>query len=158
MIGRAGFLLLLALVALSFTGCGGRMPEDLGAHEGEFKACPASPNCVSSFATDQRHRIEALSIEGAPAAAWRALEAELASRPRVEIAKRSDDYLHAVFTTRIVRYRDDVEFFMNAVAGRIEIRSASRVGYGDMDANRSRIESIRSALVARGVLRAAAAD
>jgi uncharacterized protein (DUF1499 family) len=36
----------------------------------------------------------------------------------------------------------------------IAVRSASRVGYGDMGANRARIEGIRSRLAERGFVRA----
>ncbi len=155
---RAGFVTLIGLALLAVSGCGGRMPDDLGITGGEFRPCPSSPNCVSSFATDEQHRIAALAIEGAPGDAWQALELDLESRSRVEIEKRSKGYLHAVFTTKLMRYRDDVEFHLNETTGEIAVRSASRVGYGDMDANRDRVESIRAALVERGVVGALTDD
>ena len=86
-------------------------------------------------------------------AAWEALEAELVARERVVIVTSEDDYLHAVFTTKLMRYRDDVEFLLRPEQREIAVRSASRVGYGDMGANRARIESIRAALSERGVVR-----
>ena len=144
------------LAVLASFGCGGRMPEDLGFRDGSFAPCPDSPNCVSSFATDEQHGIAALAISGDPEAAWAALEAELENRPRVKIESRSTGYLHAVFTSRLMRYRDDVEFRLDGEDGEIAVRSASRVGYGDMGANRSRIESIRARLVEQGVIRASA--
>ena len=143
----AGFLLVAQV------GCGGRMPEDLGVENGRLRPCPESPNCVSSFATDEQHRIAAFAIEGSLTAAWEALEAELMARERVVIVKSGDDYLHAVFTTKLMRYRDDVEFLLRPEQREIAVRSASRVGYGDMGANRARIESIRAALSERGVVR-----
>jgi uncharacterized protein (DUF1499 family) len=144
----------LVLAVLGLMGCGGRMPGDLGADQGRLSDCPSSPNCVSSTApvSDDVHAIAALRI--APGAeieaVWAALVEELEARPRVEIVTREPDYLHAVFTTRLMRYRDDVEFLRDAGVSKIDVRSASRVGYGDMGANRARIESLRSALAEAG--------
>ena len=41
-------------------------------------------------------------------------------------------------------YVDDVEFYLNADKGIIEVRSASRLGQSDLGVNRDRIETIRS--------------
>ncbi|MEM9898790.1 MAG: DUF1499 domain-containing protein [Pseudomonadota bacterium] len=62
-----------------------------------------------------------------------------------EIVQQSDEYIAAVFTTKIMRYKDDVEFRLDDAA--VHVRSASRVGYSDLGANRKRIESLRSLLV-----------
>lgn len=152
-IARWGGWAMTGLMLVAQVGCGGRMPEDLGVENGQLRPCPESPNCVSSFATDEQHGIASLAIEGSPVPAWEALESELVARERVEIVTSEDDYLHAVFTTKLMRYRDDVEFLLRPQQGEIAVRSASRVGYGDMDANRNRIESIRMALGDRGVVR-----
>ena len=40
---------------------------------------------------------------------------------------------------------DDVEFSLDAGAGLINVRSASRVGYSDFGVNRKRVERIRAA-------------
>ncbi len=157
-IGRWGGWAMAGFLLAAGVGCGGRMPADLGVANGRLRPCPESPNCVSSFATDDRHAIAALAIEGSPAAAWEALEADLAARERVEIVRSEEDYLHAVFTTKLMRYRDDVEFLLRPQQGEIAVRSASRVGYGDMGANRNRIESIRAALGERGVVRMSTDD
>lgn len=137
-------------VAFSFAGCGGRMPTELAKEGQRFAPCPSSPNCVSSDATDALHAIEPLRLRGEPGAAWTALVAHLASLERVEIVRKHDDYVYAVFTTRLMRYRDDVEFELDRERGVVRVRSASRVGYGDMGVNRERIESIRSVLAEQG--------
>lgn len=141
-------LVLGGLVA----GCGGRMPAALADGSARLAPCPESPNCVSSEASDALHAIDAYRIRGEAEVAWKALDAQLRSLPGVEIVTASPDYVHAVFTTRLMRYRDDVEFGLDAASGRIRVRSASRVGYGDMGANRDRIESMRAALAERGVV------
>ncbi|MEC7418575.1 MAG: DUF1499 domain-containing protein, partial [Pseudomonadota bacterium] len=48
--------------------------------------------------------------------------------------------------TRLLRFVDDVEFELREEAGIIAVRSASRVGYSDLGANRRRIEKIRQAI------------
>lgn len=145
-------LAALAALFLITAGCGGRMPRALADGSGRLAPCPASPNCVSSEATDEVHAIAPLRIRGDADAAWKGLAAHLAGLPRVEVVTAENDYLHAVFTTRIMRYRDDVELALDAAAGAIRVRSASRVGYGDMGVNRARVESIRTALAAQGLV------
>ncbi len=152
---RMGGMLLLVSWAL---GCGGKMPEDLGATDGRLGGCPESPNCVSSFATDEGHQIASYTLVGKASAAWSGLSSFLAARDDVEVIKDESSYVHAVFTTALMRYRDDVEFLLRADANEIAVRSASRVGYGDMDANRNRIEEIRAALAAEGLVAASSAN
>ena len=52
----------------------------------------------------------------------------------------------------MLRFVDDVEFNLRPEAGIIAVRSASRVGYYDFGANRSRVEKLRGQLHARGVI------
>ncbi len=154
---RIGFLSALIVCVSIAAACGGRMPKELADGNGRLAPCPDSPNCVSSEATDEVHAIAAYRIQGDATAAWQALESQLAELPRVEVVTDEGGYLHAVFTTRLMRYRDDVEFELDAAAGVIRVRSASRVGYGDMGANRERIESIRAALAKGSFVEALAA-
>ncbi len=135
-------------------GCGGRLPAGLGVENDRLAPCPNKPNCVSSFATDAGHRIEPLVIRGQPDSAWTTLKALLEEDPRVERVDVDGNYVHAVFVTPLMRYRDDAEFLLQRDRGEIAVRSASRVGYGDMGANRKRIESIRARLAERGVVEA----
>lgn len=104
----------------------------------EMAPCPASPNCVSSTATDD-HAI-------APLAARPEAIAELAaivrSLPRTEIVVERPDYLRATFTSALFRFVDDVEFRVEGDL--VQLRSASRVGQGDLGVNRARIEQIRA--------------
>jgi uncharacterized protein (DUF1499 family) len=142
------------------------MPAELAEGRGRLAPCPASPNCVHSEAPDALHRIDAFRLRADvdPAAAWQAvvdlfegdLDARPAGREGVEIARSEADYLYAVFTTPVMRYRDDVELALDRNARVIRVRSASRVGYGDMGANRDRLESIRKQLADRGLVEPAA--
>ena len=54
-------------------------------------------------------------------------------------------YWHAEFTTQLLRFIDDVEFYFDGSQSLIHVRSASRQGYWDFGVNRRRVETIRSA-------------
>ena len=135
---RAGAAVLLAAAAA-------------GAQPVNPFTCPDSPNCVSSDARDS-HAIAPLRIRGTPQLAWQALEQRLQRTERVKIVSSEPDYLRAEFTTRLLRFTDDVEFELRADQGIIAMRSASRVGYYDFGANRSRLEQLRKELRAEGVV------
>ena len=53
-------------------------------------------------------------------------------------------YWHVEFTTRCLRFIDDVEFYFPESEALIHLRSASRTGYWDLGVNRKRVEEIRS--------------
>ncbi len=61
---------------------------------------------------------------------------------------KTDSYLHVEFTSRWMRFTDDLEFQLVADQGVIHVRSASRIGYSDLGANRDRVEKIRQHLAA----------
>lgn len=68
---------------------------------------------------------------------------------RAQVVSRDDGYLHAVFTSRIFRFKDDFEARLEAgsdpAEAKIHVRSASRVGYSDLGANRRRVDAVRAA-------------
>jgi uncharacterized protein (DUF1499 family) len=105
--------------------------------------CPDKPNCVSSQATDDRHRIEPLQFTGEPADAWARLKTILQAQPRTRIVSEQDGYLRAECTSRLFRFVDDVEFALRGRQGVIDVRSASRLGYSDFGVNRRRVERLR---------------
>lgn len=138
----AGWLLAGVLL---LAGCSGSPPDTLGdAHRG-LAPCPPSPNCVSSLAEDTEHHVAPLRHTLPRAEVQAALVAHLQSLDRVRITRREPGYLRAEFTSLLMRYVDDVEFWFRE-PGRIEVRSASRLGYSDLGVNRRRVESIREAM------------
>jgi uncharacterized protein (DUF1499 family) len=137
----AAWLLLLPTALL--IGCQGTRPANLGMKDGILAPCPSTPNCVSSQATDPRHRIEPLPYTGSPAEALARLAGIVGLLPRATVIARSDGYLHADFTSLLFRFVDDVEFLVDDRAKVIHVRSASQMGYSDLGVNRTRIEEIR---------------
>lgn len=107
--------------------------------------CPDSPNCVSSLAHSERHRIAPLRAGDSAESARIALITLLDSLPRVTWSQPGEQRLHAEFTTRLLPFTDDVDFYLHD-DGRVEVRSASRMGHYDFGANRRRVETLRDAL------------
>lgn len=138
--GRA---ILAAMLAGLLPACAGERPVNLGAREGRLVPCPSSPNCVSSQAADDRHRIEPLAFAGDSDAAFGRLKRILESRGDTTIIEQSADYLRAELRTTF--FVDDGEFLLDRQQRLIHVRSASRLGYSDLGKNRSRMEEIRRA-------------
>ena len=74
-----------------------------------------------------------------------ALARIVAAQPGATIVVQRDDYLYATFATALMGFVDDVEFVVDAPRGVIDVRSASRLGYGDLGVNRKRVEALRAA-------------
>ena len=134
---------LLLMPALLLIGCHGTRPANLGARDGILSPCPASPNCVSSQAPDEEHRVAPLPYTGPAGEAMARLLALVRSLPRTDVVTRTGSYLHVEFTSLLFRFVDDVEFLADDAAKVIHVRSASRLGKSDLGVNRKRIEKIR---------------
>jgi uncharacterized protein (DUF1499 family) len=126
-------------------------PHAAGLQNGKLAPCPDSPNCVSSDAPG-KHAIAPFKLKVAPAQAWTALGQVLAATPRVNVVTLSEQYIHAEFTSSVLRFVDDVELSLRPQDGIIAVRSASRVGYYDFGANRTRVETLRQQLHDLGVI------
>jgi uncharacterized protein (DUF1499 family) len=134
---------------------GGTAPADLGVREGKLKAPSASPNSVSSQADmwpghprREDARIPPLAFAGDPVRALERLKTVVAAMPGARVVETQTGYLRAEFTTRLMKFTDDAEFWLDAKAGVIHVRSASRLGESDLGVNRARVEDIRQRLAA----------
>ncbi|MBI3839081.1 MAG: DUF1499 domain-containing protein [Planctomycetia bacterium] len=120
-------------------------PTDLGLVEGHLRPCPNKPNCVSTQAGDDEHKIDPIAFSGTTQQAIERLESVVTNMPRTKIVTSQGNYMHVEFTTLIMRFVDDVEFAIDGENKTIHFRSASRVGHSDLGVNRRRMEAIRSA-------------
>lgn len=141
--GIVAALALLVVLGLGLVSLFSRRPDNLGIHDGRLAGCPDTPNCVSSQANDEAHRVAPLRFSDPADEARRRLVEILKGSPRVRIIKETETYLHAEFTSAIFRFVDDVEFLIKADSGEIEVRSASRTGRSDLGTNRRRVEVLR---------------
>jgi uncharacterized protein (DUF1499 family) len=134
------------------TSCAGTRPTDIGVSDGSLTPCPSSPNCVSSGNEDEAHRVAPLALSAPPMDAWKAARSAVLALPGTIIVAESKSYLHAESTSDLMGYVDDLELHLVAESRRIDVRSASRVGYGDAGVNRARVEALREALVEAGAV------
>jgi len=136
-------LALLALAALFVLGYLSQSGAAGGLADGRLAPCPGTPNCVcSEYAADADHHIEPIAYTQADAAqAMELLKTAIRDMGGVVRDERGD-YLAATFTSSIFRFVDDLEIRVDAAHGRIHLRSASRVGRGDLGANRKRAERL----------------
>ena len=133
----------------------GKTPSNLGVRDGRLKPPATTPNSVSSQAhlyPDHPRRESAqvapLALQSDGPSTLVQLRQIVGSMPGAQVVKSEPDYLYAQFTTPLMRYVDDVEFWLDPSAGVVQVRSASRVGHGDGGLNRARVESIRARLAA----------
>lgn len=152
-----GFIVLVVatLVAARFGAFSGRAPDNLGVRDGKLKPPSRTPNSVSSQALlwpdapQQAYAaIAPLPLKGDAKATIARLAQIVEGLPGAKVVERRDDYLYAQFTTALMRFVDDVEFWVDPAANVVHVRSASRVGRGDLGVNRARVEQIRERLAA----------
>lgn len=157
--------ILIGLVVLAAAGVlagqlgwlAGQPPTDLGVKDGKLKAPSTSPNSVSSQANlwpdnprAQQAQIEPLAVQGGDAAATMAALLDVVrTAPGVQVMAARPDYIYAQFKTPLMKYTDDVEFWLAPEENVIHVRSASRLGESDLGANRQRVEAIRAHLAQR---------
>jgi len=127
---------------------------NLGVTEGQLQPCPASPNCVVSQGVDPadgEHAIAPLTYSSDRDTAHQVLLQVLGVVPGAAVVADKPNYIRAEFTSKLMGFVDDGEFYFPAEEGVIQVRSASRVGESDLGVNRRRVEQIRLALADLGL-------
>jgi uncharacterized protein (DUF1499 family) len=148
-------VVLLIVVAIAAGQLGflqGTAPADLGVRDGKLKPPSLTENSVTSQAAlypDHPQRkyadIAPLPVKGEGPATIAQIRA-IVEGMGAKVVKSEPGYLYTQFTTRLMKYVDDVEFWFDPKANVIQVRSASRVGRGDLGVNRKRIEAVRAVL------------
>lgn len=136
--------ILLLTIAIAISACSGTRPNNLGVSGGMLSACPESPNCVSSFADKEnaQHAIAPIAYSDS-SNIMEQLKLVLEETSDADIINASDNYIHVEFVSSLMRFVDDVEFYIAPGQQVIHVRSASRLGKSDMGVNRQRIEMLR---------------
>ncbi|HEX4879221.1 MAG TPA: DUF1499 domain-containing protein [Limnobacter sp.] len=118
-----------------------------GLVDGKLRPCPNSPNCVSSeSAPSDEHAIAAIPLVDKANPDPMARIKDTVKLLSGEVLDSNETYLASTFTSSIFGFVDDVEFRYDPSSNLIHVRSASRVGYSDFNANRKRVEQIRAML------------
>lgn len=125
-------------------GSAAARPEHLGLQSGRLRPCPRTSNCVSSEPGTPASQLVAPFPAPAGAGEMARIAAVINAWPRTKIVTTGDGYLHAEFTSLLLRFVDDVELRFDPANGVIHVRSASRIGRSDLGANRKRVEGLRA--------------
>lgn len=115
----------------------------------KFEEDSKTPNYVSSLTQNPSRRIKPIQYEGDPEASWNAAKKAVQALPGTEIISTEADYLYAECRSQVFGFVDDLELKINRERNLIHVRSASRVGYSDMGANRKRVEQLRQSISER---------
>lgn len=153
------FLIIIVLIVIAAVLAGqlgmlkGTAPTDLGVREGKLKPPAMTPNSVSSQATlyPDHPQLEYAKIEPLPIIADASttlarIRGIIETMDGAKIIISDEHYLYVQFTTRLLKFVDDAEFWFDPATNVIQVRSASRVGKSDLGVNRKRIETIRQQL------------
>jgi uncharacterized protein (DUF1499 family) len=149
---RPEALLAAALLAV-VSACWGGPRAPLGVRGDTLTPCPGTPNCVH---TGLRHPVGTEGLYLAPSAEGPDLVRRLAevveSMPRTKVVEQDERYLHAEATSLLFRFVDDLELLVGPDSELI-VRSASRVGKGDLGVNAKRVAELRRLLGEAGLIR-----
>lgn len=118
-----------------------------GVAGGKLAPCPTKPNCVSSESSpSDPHAIAGIEITPTMGREPLLKVRDAISILGGEVSVSNSNYLAATFTSPLFKFIDDVEFRVDVSANMIHVRSASRVGYSDLNANRERVENLKRLL------------
>ncbi|WP_114973347.1 DUF1499 domain-containing protein [Rhodoferax ferrireducens] len=151
------FTLLVTLLVAGLVLAGqlgflsGTVPQELGVTDGRLRPPSRTPNSVSSQATlypehPQRAyaSIAPLAYTGDGDVAMARLTVLLQKSERTVVVTQQPSYIYAQSTTPLLKFTDDIEFWLDKPNSVIQVRSASRLGRNDFGVNRARVESIRA--------------
>ena len=126
-------------------------PDNLGVTDGKLTACPdfgQLTNCVNSQAdtSDRKHYVAPLPYLANKTTTYQRV-LTIVTDMGGEIITQDEDYIHAEFRSSAMQFVDDVELYFDSSANAVHVRSAARLGKGDMGVNRKRVEAIRERLI-----------
>jgi uncharacterized protein (DUF1499 family) len=140
--GLIGIVVVIVLMALQMFVNNNMAPKNLGVTNGQLAPMPKSPNAASSQSNEEYYKVEPLKMKADLETTKEALLKAVDAYGNGEVKINEDNYIYVVFTTSTMKYKDDLEFYINIEDGLVHYRSASRVGYSDMGLNRERYNAI----------------
>jgi len=136
-----GVIILVAVLAVQKNNT---VPPNIGVKNGALAPLPDTPNAVSSQTGQADKQVTPLPFKGDIEQTKARLKKAVADFGGAQILTEQPDYLHAVFTTPIIPFKDDVEFYLDETERQVHYRSASRLGYSDFGVNKKRYTEVRA--------------
>lgn len=138
-------LIILAVLIAAFfiriTIENNRVPK-LGVTDGKLAPISKKPNNVSTQTDVPQKKVATWAFKDSPEATMAAIKKAVEQFGGATVKEESDDYLYVIFTTALMKYRDDAEFYLDKNEGVVHFRSCSRAGYSDMGLNRTRYNEL----------------
>lgn len=106
------------------------------------------PNCLNSmYPDDSDHFWEAWLYRGDREEIIDFLKLMIENEKEAKLITLDSSYIHYEHTIPLFGFVDDVELYLPKKENVIHFRSASRVGYWDVGANKSRMKKIKKKLI-----------
>jgi len=126
---------------LKYQGIKSQSGKAPGLIDFKLTPCPATPNCVcSDYPDDSAHFIAPIKIDAEDRLA---VIRDAILNLGGTLVDEQENYLSATFSSTLFGFVDDLEVRRDTVNQLLQIRSASRVGKGDLGVNRNRVELLR---------------
>jgi uncharacterized protein (DUF1499 family) len=116
-----------------------------GLLEGKLQGGPKKPNwiCSEDQYKGSNHYIAPIDVQNDEI--WKKMAIIITSMGG-KVLTVEDAYLHATFTSSLFGFVDDVELRFDKSQKLIHLRSASRQGYSDFNANRKRVNKLKNSI------------
>ena len=133
---------ILTFIIILMMGLNLKTPSSIGVVEGQLAALPDTPNAVSSQTNDLTKQVLPFPFKGDLAQTKAKILAIVKEMNGTTLITETNNYIHIVYETEVMKYRDDVEFYFDSENKVVHFRSASRIGYSDKGLNKQRYELI----------------
>jgi uncharacterized protein (DUF1499 family) len=134
--GRVAGGMLAALLLLAGCSSSPRKPQNPQV----LPECGWLPNCVNS---QSGRGAQASKPIRADAEQWQILKTWIALQEDWEITMDDGNFMQAIVTTPLLKFRDDVQLLFLPDDGLIQVRSSSQLGLSDLGTNAKRVETLR---------------
>lgn len=122
-----------------------KIPNTVGIIDGHFKPLKNTPNGVSTQAMNPEFKVLPLIMKDYDVFIEKEnIKNIVLSYEGTKLINEKENYIHFVFTSNLFHFKDDVEFYFDSQKNTIEIKSQSRIGYGDLGANLKRYQQIKT--------------
>ncbi len=142
----------IILMTIFLISCSGERPKDIGIFDGKFSPCPKSPNCISSDATDSKHKTSPFKLNSIHADSWKAIYKAVDDLPNTKIVTFNDKYLHAECSSAFFGFVDDLQLHLRNNKKSVAVKSAARLGHSDFGVNQKRVDQLRSQLLKNKII------
>jgi len=135
------FFLIFSMIIIYFfiIGHNSKSKNAPGLIEGQLSKCPNTPNCYNTETPeDTEHYISPIKLSTNTADAFKIIK-DIVKNMGGVIQTENQKYFSAIFTSTLFGFVDDLEVKIDHKKNLIHIRSASRVGHGDLGVNKKRI-------------------